>query len=151
MTRPIALTASLVALLAAGTVTAAELSMYPQETRTVRVGQELSALTVGDPIVADVLLQGRTIVISARNVGRTSFTALDTDGRPVLKYEITVSGRSGDGQVRLYRGAERYSYECAPFCEPVPMPGDNTDYYENLSSQRVGTIETAEGVSSGGN
>jgi hypothetical protein len=137
-----------VAALAGSPAFGADLTMHPQETRTVNVGQELSAIVVGDPIIADVLLEGSTLVISARNVGRTSFAALDAQGRPVLKYDITVAGRSGGEQVRLYRGAARTSYFCAPHCEPMPMPGDDSDSFESLTTQRIGSIENAEGVSS---
>jgi hypothetical protein len=104
---------------------------------------------IGNPAIADAMLQdSETLVITGRSTGTTNLIILDQTGEPVEEHLITVGGPAVN-TVSLFRNNQRFSFSCAPDCQPNVVPGDNKEYFEIITNQneiRTGSAqETATG------
>lgn len=88
----------------------------PPETRTI---------AIGNPAVADALIVGRNLVLTGKTTGTTNLIVADAKGRMLFSAEISVTP-AASGIVRVYRRTERRTLHCAPLCEPIAAPGDQT-------------------------
>jgi hypothetical protein len=86
-------------------------------------------MVVGNPLIADVAIQsGGVMVVTGKGYGNTNVVALDRAGKVLLERTIEVVGPRKDVVV-VYRGIDRATYSCAPYCEPRITLGDSTDYF----------------------
>ena len=118
--------------------------------KVFRIDAPADTVIVGNPAIADVTMYDRqTVVVTGKLYGTTNLVILDRNGEPIIDEVITVSAASGE-TVTVQRKGERFSYSCAPNCEPVMRVGDSDAGYELLSkqsSQRNDMSEKAAGVS----
>ena len=90
---------------------------------------------VGNPLVADVLLQpGGQMIVTGKGYGATNVIALDREGKVLTDRMIQVSGPS-DNLVTVYRGVDRETYSCTPVCQRRITLGDSKDYFSSTLDQ----------------
>lgn len=113
--------------------------------KVVRLHQPAQTVIVGNPSIADALVQSRQmLVVTGKSFGVTNLIVLDTNGNTVE--ELTLHVRGGDdGIVTVQRGATRLSYSCAPDCERTLVLGDTPESYETLNQQILNRLGLAAG------
>lgn len=138
-----ALAASCVmSLLAASTAHGAEksITVFADQAKIVNITGRPTTVVVGNPMIADVTIQGEVLAIHGRHFGNTNLIILDAQGGELASLQINVI-RSGINDVEMYKGGNegkfvgKFSYVCAPNCESVMMPGDDTDYNGSIVGQ----------------
>jgi Flp pilus assembly secretin CpaC len=135
--RPLAsaLLAGVAALFTCGAAFAAELTVGIDQSRPVRLSSPVSTLSIGNPAIADVSVQsGNVMFVIGKSFGNTNVIGLDAKGDTVLDLIVHVTEPSS-GSVTVFRGNQQTSYNCAPACARVLMPGDSPEAYSSLSSQ----------------
>ncbi|MBV6488904.1 MAG: pilus assembly protein N-terminal domain-containing protein [Pseudorhodoplanes sp.] len=110
------------------------LAVVLDQARLVKMPERVATVVVGNPLIADVSIQpGGLMVITGKGYGVTNVVALDRAGSPLMERKVLVKG-AYDGTVVVYRGIERETYSCAPFCEPRVTLGDGQQFFgRNLS------------------
>ena len=101
----------------------------------LKLPERTATLVIGNPLIADAVVQsGGVMVITAKSYGMTNIVALDRSGSMLSEYPIQVVG-PGDAIVVVYRGMERESYSCAPYCERRITLGDAPTYFgQNMTA-----------------
>ena len=98
-------------------------------TEIVRLSESASAVIVGNPKIADVSIHSsNTIFVVGRGYGVTNLIVLNSSGDTMVNANIQVTAATTPGNVRLYAGADRRSYSCAPYCLPSPILGDAPEF-----------------------
>ena len=111
-----------------------------------------STVVVGNPMIADVTLQGGILAVHGRHFGSTNVIILDNQGNQLTALHVRVV-REVDNSVEVFKGGNegkivgKYSYNCSPSCEATLMPGDDADYNGSVLAQI--TAKSKEAVSSG--
>jgi len=78
------------------------------------------AVVIGNPDIADVSVHSaNTIFVVGRGYGETNLVVLNAAGQKIMDADI---------QVRIYNGADRSTYSCAPYCQPSPVLGDSPQF-----------------------
>lgn len=110
------------------------LAVVLDQARLVKMPERVATVVVGNPLIADVSIQpGGLMVITGKGYGVTNVVALDRAGSPLMERKVLVKG-AYDSTVVVYRGIERETYSCAPFCEPRVTLGDGQRFFgRNLS------------------
>lgn len=112
------------------------------KTEIVRLPAAASSIIVGNPKIADVTVQSSDLIfVVGRGYGETNLIILDAQGNTMMNADLQVVNTLPENGVRLYKGANRETYSCIPFCGPSPVLGDergfisgNTSQERNLSS-----------------
>ncbi len=149
--RPLAsaLIVGVAALFTSGAALAADLTVGIDQTRPVRLSSPVSTLSIGNPAIADVSMQnGNVMFVIGKTFGNTNIIGLDAKGDTVLDLIIHVT-EPGNGNVTVFRGTQQVSYNCAPNCARVLMPGDSGDAFGALSSQFADKSGKGESASKG--
>jgi hypothetical protein len=104
------------------------------QAKLLKLPERTATLVIGNPLIADAAVQpGGVVVLTAKSYGMTNMVALDRNGATLVEYPIQVVGPS-DAVVVVFRGIERESYSCAPYCERRITLGDSTGFFgANLS------------------
>jgi uncharacterized Zn-binding protein involved in type VI secretion len=104
-----------------------------QEDRTqiISVSAEPGTVVIGNPSIADVSVNGKQVFLHGHAFGETNLIILDTGGREIANFDITVSHNSNHS-LAIYKAGNRFSYTCAPLCEVAMEPGDQGDYIEKV-------------------
>lgn len=129
------------ALLAAAAVAAAPaharaLRADLDRTKVIRLDQDAGAVMVGNPVVADVTLHDRRLLlITGKNFGATNVVVLDGAGQIVMSTDVIV-GDTSPQRVTMHRGRARETYNCSPHCEVVPYTGDAHAHFLDLTTDR---------------
>ncbi len=119
--------ALLAAPAAAQTFTVAVDTAYP-----VQLTEDAAAVVVGNPAIADIAAHnGQLLFLTGKSFGVTNVIALNAAGETILSATVEVTA-ADHGRVTLHRGRGRESYRCAPACEAVAIPGDETSRFRNL-------------------
>src|SRR4029079_3844769 len=109
------------------------------------VPERATTIILGNPLVADVAIQpGGVMLVTGKGHGATSITVLDRSGTVVMDRMIEVTSQV-DRIVTVHRGVERYSYTCAPNCQPRAEMGDTINYFNQALGQitaRAGAVST---------
>jgi len=125
--------------------TGTAITVHLDQARVLELPERTSTLVVGNPLIADASVQpGGVLVITGKSYGATNLVALDRSGRTLLEHVIEVQGPR-DNIVVVYRGIERESYSCMPYCERRITLGDSAGYFTanltqsgNLNTQAQG-------------
>jgi hypothetical protein len=125
-----------------GAAMAAESSMtvYADQAKVLKVNGTAASVIVGNPMIADVVLQGGVVAVQGRHFGNTNVLILDSRGNEIASIQVNVL-RQESNSVEIYKGAAegkivgKHSFICAPDCESVMMPGDDVDYNALISTQ----------------
>ena len=116
-----------------GDATAQDITVKVDEVRLVRLDRPGASVVIGNPSVADVAVQsGRLLAIAGKSFGLTNVIVLDTKGREILDRKLRVA-TDPSRIVRVYRGAGRRSFDCVSRCETALIPGDDSDYFDNVA------------------
>jgi hypothetical protein len=101
--------------------------------RLIKLPERAATVVVGNPLIADITIQpGGVGLINARGYGTTNLIVLDRTGAVLTEKQVTVKGPYANTVV-VYRGMNRNTYSCAPFCEPRITLGDSPGFFgENL-------------------
>lgn len=136
---------ALVAPAAAQTVT-----VPANHTGLVRLPQDAATIVVGNPAIADAMLQGpRTLFVSGRVYGQTNLIALNADGQVIMATDISVT-LSDRSHVQVVRAggegpARQYTYVCQPVCQAVLSIGDeHQGYFLPTNEQRNAVTGSAQ-------
>jgi hypothetical protein len=140
--RLISLAAACFSLAAAGSAIAGDdsVTVHADQAEVLKVEGTAASVIVGNPMIADVVLQGGVIAIHGRHFGNTNVLVLDNHGNEIKAVEVNVL-RSESNSVEIYKGASegkivgKHSFICAPDCESVMMPGDDVDYNAAIVTQ----------------
>jgi Flp pilus assembly secretin CpaC len=120
------------------------------QAKLVKLPPKVSTIVVGNPLIADVTLQGGgVVVVTGKGYGATNFIAMDRAGDILVDRLIQVEGPQ-DQIVTVYKGVERESYSCMPICQRRVTLGDSDKYFSltidqagSLSSQASGSAAAA--------
>ncbi len=128
------------------------IAVFVDQAKLVKLPAKASTIVVGNPLIADVTLQGGGIVVvTGKGYGATNFIAMDRDGEVLVDRQIQVEGPT-DQLVTVYRGVDRESYSCVPVCQRRVTLGDGREYFRlsidqagSLSSQASGSAAASGG------
>lgn len=142
-----AATGCLAAVLAAPCAAAAErVVLGLDEAEIVRLDQPASTIIVGNPAIADALVQSpELIVVTGKSYGTTNLIVLDSVGEKVGEFDLQVGNGGGQSTVTVQRGGVQYSYSCTPTCNGTLVPGDQKDAFDALQKQVEGRMGLSRG------
>jgi hypothetical protein len=119
------------------------------QARVMRIPERTSTVVIGNPLIADISVQtGGVVVITGKGYGITNFLAMDQRGNVLLEQAIEVRGPA-DKVVSVYRGIDRETYSCTPYCERRITLGDTPAYFDATLMQSGRRDSQAQGA--GGN
>lgn len=122
------------------------------QARMINVAGLAGTVVVGNPNIADVSVRGTQVFLHGKNQGATNVIVLDRDGNQLAAMEVNVEAVGGN-PVAIFGAGRRYSYNCAPICEPTLQVGDSyEDYFKYLAQQNAnkGGLATGAVTSSAG-
>jgi Flp pilus assembly secretin CpaC len=136
--------------LAAPVGSADKIAVNVDQAKLVKLPPKVATIIVGNPLIADVTLQGGgVVVVTGKGYGATNFIAMDRAGDILVDRLIQVEGPM-DQIVTVYRGVDRESYSCMPMCQRRVTLGDSDKYFSltidqagSLSSQASGSAAAA--------
>jgi Flp pilus assembly secretin CpaC len=131
-------------------VSAADIDVIVDQAKLVKLPDRVATIVIGNPLIADANVQtGGLMVITGKGYGRTNLIALDRAGAVLLEKTIEVRGPRA-GIVVVYRGVERESYSCTPYCDRRITLGDSPTYFDAVIAQTATRSGQAQaGVASG--
>ena len=75
------------------------------------------------------------MVVNGKGYGVTNLIALDRSGATLMEKQVQVKGPYANTVV-VYRGVQRETYSCAPFCEPRVTLGDDREFFGTTLADR---------------
>lgn len=130
----------LTVLLAMGTLlitpaTAETLRIEVNKASILKLAKAPTTIIIGNPALADVTPQENNIlVLVGKASGRTNIIILDAMGNVMHNYDIAVQEEQ-DGNLTVYKAGKQWSYSCAPYCERVINPNDDTEAFSTNLGQ----------------
>jgi Pilus formation protein N terminal region len=103
------------------------------------------SIVIGNPTIADATVEGNKLFIHGRSFGTTNLIIMDMQGSQMGAFDVSVSHTTANA-VALFRGASRFSFNCAPLCESEFQIGDDGVYSEKIKTQTSSKIELATGT-----
>lgn len=113
---------------------AQEIVLIGGQSQLVSLPEEPVTLVVGNPAIADITIEGKTLFVHPRAYGVTNLIAMDAQGKKLGDYLVRTIYDDSYG-VAMYSPSGRKSYSCRKDCEPVMRIGDTKDSFENFASQ----------------
>ncbi len=100
----------------------------------LKLTQTPSTIIIGNPALADITPQDNNVlVLVGKASGRTNIIILDDAGNVMHNYDIAIQEEQS-GNLTMFRAGKQWSYSCAPYCERVINPNDDSDAFgANLS------------------
>jgi hypothetical protein len=121
--------------LAAPVGSADKIAVNVDQAKLVKLPPKVATIIVGNPLIADVTLQGGgVVVVTGKGYGATNFIAMDRAGDILVDRLIQVEGPQ-DQIVTVYRGVERESYSCMPICQRRVTLGDAPGFFSQTMGQ----------------
>jgi Flp pilus assembly secretin CpaC len=135
-----------VAVIAPRQAPAAELTVFLDEAKLLRLPDQVATVVIGNPLIADASLQpGGFMVVTGKGYGATNLMVLDRAGQLLMERTIEVVGPRGDIVV-VYRGIERETYSCTPKCERRVTLGDSNVYFDAAINEGLSRSGSAQGA-----
>jgi len=136
--------------LAAPAGPADKIAVTVDQAKLVKLPPKVATIVVGNPLIADVTLQGGgVVVVTGKGYGATNFIAMDRSGDVLVDRQIMVEGPT-ERLVTVYRGVERESYSCAPICQRRITLGDGDTYFKTAIDQAGSLSSQASGAAAAG-
>jgi hypothetical protein len=116
------------------------ITVYADQAKILKLSGSPAAVVIGNPMVADVSIQGGVLAVHGRHFGNTNLIILDNLGNEIAALQVNVI-RADANNIEIFKGGAegkivgKFSYVCAPTCESVIMPGDDIDYNAAIASQ----------------
>ena len=115
----------------------------------VKLDRAAAEIVVGNPSIADVSVQsGKVLVVTGKSFGESNLIVLDGDGKVIISKRLIVT-EPRTGFVTVYRGPERQTLHCAPYCTPPLVIGDSPDYFEAISKEIKGKQSISQSSAEG--
>lgn len=128
-----------------GSVSAADLIVNIDEASVHRLMREAATIVVGNPSIADVNIQGDTmLLVMGKTPGHTNIIALDRKGTEIENLTVHVRN-AGSRRLTLHLGAERESYNCAPVCDRALAVSDSEKPFDVQLKQIQGKTAVSQG------
>ena len=122
-------------------------SVELNKTEVVYLPANAGAVVIGNPDIADVSVHSaNTIFVVGRGYGETNLVVLNNAGQKIMDADIQVVNNLPAYGVRIYNGADRSTYSCAPYCQPSPVLGDSPQF---IGSNQGRTTAINNNVASG--
>ena len=87
--------------------------------QVVRIPRPADTVVVGDPDIADVVLQdATTLVLTGKNLGETNLIILDEAGDPIVDETIVVAPPLNT-TVSVFTPEGRSDFRCSPDCSEI--------------------------------
>jgi Pilus formation protein N terminal region len=132
-------------LAAALPAAAADINVVLDQAKLIKLPGRVATVIIGNPSIADATVQsGGTMIITGKGYGMTNIVALDHDGAVLLSRSVAVTGPRADVVV-VYRGVERETYSCTPYCERRLTLGDSGPYFDQTAAQIAARNAVAQG------
>jgi len=125
---------------------AAEMTVYLDRAKLLRLPDQVATIVIGNPLIADAALQpGGYMVVTGKGYGTTNLIVLDRTGKALMDTTIEVVGPRGH-VVTVYRGSERETYSCTPMCERRVTLGDSNAYFDAAINEGLSRNGSAQGA-----
>ena len=125
------------ALAAPAMAHAGDIDVVLDQARLVKLPERVATVVVGNPLIADATVQaGGLLVITGKGYGLTNLLALDRAGTVLMEKSVEVREPRADVVV-VYRGVERETYSCEPYCQRRITLGDSPAYFDATITQTV--------------
>lgn len=103
----------------AASAQSARMNVEIDQAQRVQLRGAAGSVIVGNPQIADVtVVDANTLYITGKGYGVTEVVAVDAIGRTVFQSQVVVTGSTGAGSVRVWRGAQATEMACAASCSP---------------------------------
>jgi hypothetical protein len=136
--------ATLAALYAAGPASATDLVVTYDQSQLLRLPKPAREIIIGNPTIADVVVQGDTLlIVTGKTFGITNFIALDAE-RNIIQQARVIVQRDEGKVVNLHKAGKRQSYNCTPQCNPMVTVGDDQTYFDTISKTSQQKIKMSE-------
>lgn len=133
-----------IALIAVPALATEPLVVVLDRARLVKMPENVATVVVGNPLIADVSIQvGGMMVLTGKGYGVTNLLLLDRAGKVLLEAAVEVQG--APDTVVVYRGINRESYSCTPFCERRITLGDTPEFFDATLGQTGNRNQRAVG------
>jgi Flp pilus assembly secretin CpaC len=120
-------------------------TVHLDQAQLLKLPERTTTLVIGNPLIADAVVQGTVLVITGKSYGLTNIVALDRGGATLGEFPVQVVGPS-ENVVVVYRGVERESYSCAINCERRITLGDSQAYFtQALTTFSAYSAQSASG------
>jgi len=120
-------------------------TVHLDQAQLLKLPERTATIVIGNPLIADAVVQGSVLVVTGKSYGLTNLVVLDRSGATLGAYPIQVVGPS-ENVVVVYRGVERESYSCAMNCERRITLGDSAAYFtQTLSTFSAYSAQSASG------
>lgn len=114
------------------------------QSELVQLPKPAAQIIVGNPAIADITVKSdRMLVVTGKTFGITNVIVLDSQDRVIVSQRVLVR-RDEASVVNLQRGTSRQSYNCTPECNPSMTVGDDTAYFNVISSASQSKVGMAE-------
>jgi hypothetical protein len=122
------------------------LSVYVDRAEVLPLPKNIASLVIGNPLIADASIHpGGFMVITPKGLGTTNLIMLDGKGQTIA-YRLIRVKTVNEQTVRVFRGIERETYNCAPHCDKTQTLGDNNPYFDAAMGQSTSRATTLSGV-----
>jgi len=126
--------------LATGSAAESNVTVYADQAKILKLNGRPASVVIGNPMIADVSIQGEVLAVHGRHFGNTNLIILDHQGNELAALLVNVI-RPDANNVEMFKGGaegkmvSKFSYVCAPDCESVVMPRDDNDYNAAITGQ----------------
>ena len=126
--------------LATGSAAESNVTVYADQAKILKLNGMPASVVIGNPMIADVSIQGEVLAVHGRHFGNTNLIILDHQGNELAALLVNVI-RPDANNVEMFKGGaegkmvSKFSSVCAPDCESVVMPGDDNDYNAAITGQ----------------
>ena len=142
--------AGIIALAGSAAVAGKELIVTYDQSQLLKLDRPVREVVIGNPTIADVLVQGGTmLIVTGKTFGITNLIALDAERNIIMERRIVVQ-RDEVSVVNLHKGGKRQSFNCTPQCNPMITVGDDTSYFDSVAKSSQAKIGFSRGASSDG-
>lgn len=129
---------------AASPVRAADLIVTYDQSQLLRLPKPAREIIIGNPTIADVVVQGDTLlIVTGKTFGITNFIALDAE-RNIIQQARVIVQRDEGKVVNLHKAGKRQSYNCTPQCNPMVTVGDEQAYFDAIAKTAQQKIKMSE-------
>lgn len=115
---------------------AQEVILLADQSQIITLSQAPATLLVGNPAIANVTTDGRSLFLHPRAYGLTNVVALDADGNKLGEYLVRVIYEDSYG-VSMYSPLGRNTYTCVKDCEPALRLGDGLDHFTTFTAETI--------------
>lgn len=113
---------------------AEEVVLLADQSQIITLSQAPATLLIGNPSIANVTTDGRSLFLHPRAYGLTNVVALDADGNKPAEYLVRVIYQDSYG-VSVYSPLGRNTYTCVKDCEPALRLGDGLDHFTTFTAE----------------